>query len=371
MKSIETARDLHGIGDFQGIIKLSQSIDFLKYVDSLPDNNQAETNLLIGTSYFALGDFDQAEHFLLQAKNILDNLFKKTQDTNNQRPSNTDDLELFIQVTNYLGVCYLSTGRGQEGVEQLKLATKAFDARSAPQLRSLGALAYYHLADGLISQATDNSYNEALIASSHAVELYEGDELNVGNALLQQGIICNYLKKFEEAETVLMRAIEQLTQRQEKEEENLLVVDAKHQLSISLLKQSKPEKLEQAIEVLREVLSSLRANNGNNIADILSTQFLLGICHLKKGEPKTANKYLQASLNIFHQSELSMDELKTALALVKWVAQDEKSIRDPSFYPKLPMLHLKNILKAIERLEAQADKETHEKSDHHDAANFP
>jgi tetratricopeptide (TPR) repeat protein len=373
MKSLETAREMHEIGNFEGIVNLAQSLGFQESAKTFPANEQAELFFLVGKSNFALGDFDQAEDFLLQAKKILDKLFKQ-EDIYNQSPPDIPNLGLFIQVTSYLGVFYLSTGNAEEGVRQLTLATSAFEANSDPQLRNLSAQAYYHLANALVLLATVDKYREALIAASHAVELYEGDELNIGNALLQQGIICNYLKQFEEAEAVLKLAIAQLTDLQEKEseKENLLIADAKHQLSIALLKQSKPEKLKEAIEILQGVLKSfLNAGNEKNIADIVSTQFLLGICYLKKGESKTAEYYLQASLDIFNQPQLPIEELKSALALVKWVAQDEKSLKGPSFYQKQYTIQLKNILKAIKRLEAQADREAQESIDNNKAAKFP
>lgn len=68
MKSLETAREMHEIENFEGIVNLAQSLDFQESADTFPAKAQAELFFLVGKSYFALGEFDQAERFLSQAK---------------------------------------------------------------------------------------------------------------------------------------------------------------------------------------------------------------------------------------------------------------------------------------------------------------
>lgn len=301
---------------------------------------QVELSFYLGKSHLALGNLEEAELHLVQALSVT------TPEAN---------LQIYFHATIYLGVCYLRKQHYPESIDQLHKALKLFESISPDKkdevLIKSGVQMYFYLSESL---RQEYRYEEALESLFKAINLAGASE-ECPSILLQIGIICNLAKKYDDAEFYLNKALTLFDCVQDK----YLIADIKQQIGFSHLKQNR---ISSAIDNLKNSLAIYKELSAqeNNIADIASTQFMLGIAYLRLRKYEEADRNLADAIDVFSNPQLGIDEVKKACALIKWVVHDERKILENSFFATYQATRpsfkkLNYILHAIEELENKTE----------------
>ncbi|WP_347252537.1 tetratricopeptide repeat protein [Legionella sp.] len=321
-------RKLDSEGRFSEIIELE--------TQGLSNSDQCEVDFYIGKSYYALGEFEEAQMRLSRSLTTL---------------SSQSSSKLQIQVRLYLGACNLQMENYSQSIVHLNAAKSLFESLSDEnrndELVKIGTQIYFYLAQSL---KFENKHEEAIETLVSALNWREEPEDKIP-LLLELGINSNLAKKYEQAESQLRSVLELLTKNPEENE--FLVADLKQQLGFSMLKQNR---VNPAIEMFISALDVYKKAVDRNEGDIASAQFMLGICYLRHKNYEEADQYLQQSLAVFNNPNLPMAELKQACAFIKWIAQDERKDITLAFHThhdRSSFKRLEEILTAIEQLENQ------------------
>ncbi|ARG97703.1 tetratricopeptide repeat protein [Legionella micdadei] len=333
---LSSARELDSHGRFSEITELA-GVD-------IPICDQPEMDFYLGKSYFALGEFEEAEARLSRSLSAL---------------TPGSNLKLYIQAALYLGACFLRMNDYPESIIRLNMAASLFETipenDKDDELLKFGTQIYFYLAQNL---RFENNYEEAIRVLFNALTLCEksGDQADDrAPILLEIGVNCNLAKKYKQAESLLQAAIELLNDNAE--ENKYLIADLKQQLGLSLLKQNRVNPAIEAFTNALMVYSESHEAAGENAADIASAQFMLGICYLRQRNHREADKYLQQALAVFSNPNLPFDELKQACAFIKWVAQDERANITLTFqatHNNSSFRKLEKVLEAINRFDIEA-----------------